>query len=839
MKLQKALYLSGSTLWAVCHIATAEAQSMSPALGAQVTPPASASGQASTPGKSDGVVGADIVVTANKRVQRLNDVGVTAAVASGAQMNQQNIHSLSDLATRIPSLSFADAPNGTPVYTLRGVGFYETSVGAYPSVSVYVDEIPLTFPVLTNHATYDLQRVEVLKGPQGTLFGENATGGAINYIAARPTDTFEAGATGTYGRFNEADFDGYISGPVTSTLKARLSGRVETADGWQVSSSTGARNGKVDNFMGRLQVDWRPVDALRFHFNLSGWKDKSETQAGQYIAQQFQNQNLGVAYGLPVGTFQDPLILAAPFSPNNDRAADWSTSSTLFGPGKRTFADNGMLQASLRIDLDVGDVGTLTSLTAYTKYDENQANDTDGLPFNALVEPLNIAHIRTEYQELRFANGSKRKLRYVIGANYEHDTTYEDQYIDYYESSARIGFGDLFGFPLSVDDLANSQRYRNYAFFSDVEWDVDSKITLHAGARYTSTQDKADICQSDPQGPPYPFGNIIQYFSSVYSGTAFTPYTPGSCVSINVKTTDPTQPAVSYLPYGATGAYLGVLEQHNVSWKVGVDYKFAPGILVYGNVSKGFKGGSFPTITGSTLNQYYPVAQESVLAYEGGVKATLFDRRLQINVAGFYYDYSDKQIRTKLADPVFGQLDVLANIPKSSIKGGEIEITDHLFHNLTLTGSYTYLDAKIDRYVGVDAGGDPNVNFAGTAIPYTPKNQFAISTDYNHSLNDNLSLFFATTLNYRSSTIATLGGSVNPATINASSTPCIYCIKGYALVDGQIGIRNHDSGWQIFLWGKNIFNKYYWTNVVSGYDTVSRFSGRPATYGVTISLKFH
>ena len=786
--------------------------------------------------------GADIVVTANKRVQLLNDVGITASVLGGDALKQQNIHSLADVATHVPSLSYTAAPNGTPVYTLRGVGFYDTSIGAYPSVSIYLDEVPLSFPVLTSHSAFDLQRIEILKGPQGTLFGQNATGGAINYIAEKPTDRLEAGATATYGRFNELDSEAYISGPLTSTLSARLSGRIETADGWQISDSRpDDRNGKKRNYMGRFQLAFKPTSGIRFLLAVNGWKDKSEPEAGQYIAQQFQNENLGVPYGLPVGAFRDPAILATPFSPNNPRAADWSTSSTLYGPGKIPFADNDMIQGSLRSDVDVGDWGTLTSLTAYTHYNERQGNDTDGMALNALDVPLTLGKIDTFYQELRFANNPSNPFRFVLGGNYEWDKVDQQVNIDYANSSATIGFGQLFGYPLSVDTVSNDQRMRNYAFFGNVEYDVIDKLTLKAGIRYTISRDRANICQSDPQAP-YNIGNLLKYFGSLYEGIPFQPYVPGECAAINLDSVAAASgqlvPVVSYLPFGAIGAYKDTLAEDNISWRVGLDYKVTPGTLLYANVSKGYKAGSFPSITGSTLNQYVPVQQESVLAYEGGVKASLLDHALQVDAAVFYYDYRNKQLRTKLNDPTFGQLDVLRNIPKSTIKGFELDFTAHPSKHLTVNAAYTYLNAKIDQFVGVDAGGDSGINFAGTPIPYTPKHQVAVSADYDQPLTDDLTLFFGATINTRSKTIATLGGNVNPTTINAASTNCVYCIKGYTLVDGQIGIRDADNRWSAYIWGKNIFNEYYWTNVVSGYDTVARFAGMPATYGVTVSFSF-
>lgn len=780
----------------------------------------------------------EIVVTANKREQNLNDVGVTAAVLGGEALSQQNLTSLSDIATRVPSLSYAAAPNGTPVYTLRGVGFYETSIGAYPSVSIYLDEIPLSFPVLTSHSTFDLQRVEVLKGPQGTLFGQNATGGAINYIAAKPTDSFEADASFTYGRFNQIDLEGYVSGPLAPGLSARLAGRAEFADGWQKSNSRpGDRNGEVENYMGRFQLAFEPSSSFRLLLNVNGWKDKSETQAGQHIAQQFQNENVGVPFGFPVGAFRDPAVVATPFSPNNARAADWSLSSSLYGPGKIPFADNDMLQASLRADLDVGDFGTITSLTAWTKFNQRQGNDSDGLPLNALDVPLTLGDIETLFQELRFANNPSNPFRFVIGANYERDKVFQQVNIDYPNSSATLGFGTLFGFPLSVDTITNNQKMRTYAFFGNVEYDVADNLTLKAGIRYTDARDKASICQSDPQAP-YNIGNVLKFFGSLYSGQPFQPYVPGECVAINVDSESPANPAVDYLPYGATGGYFNTLREDNVSWRVGADYKASPDILLYANVSKGYKAGSFPSITGSTLNQYVPARQESVLAYEGGIKATLLDRALQLNLAGFYYDYTGKQLRTKLNDPTFGQLDVLRNIPKSSIKGFEVEMTMRPSDYLTFNAAYTFLDAKIDRFVGTNAGGDTGIDFAGTPIPFTPRHQVAFSGNYNPPLSSNLNLLLGATINYRSETIATLGGDVNPSTINAASTNCVYCIGNYALIDAQLGVEDSDGRWRAFIWGKNIGNKYYWTNVVSGYDTVSRFSGRPATYGVTLSYKF-
>lgn len=179
---------------------------------------------------------------------------------SGDTLKAKQVSSFDDIAKLVPSLSYSNTQNGTPVYTLRGVGFYDTSLASYPTVSVYLDEVPLSFPVLTRHSAFDLERIEVLKGPQGTLFGQNATGGAINYIAAKPTRTPTGGLDVGFGRFNTLTAEGYVSGPLSETLSVRVAGRAEIGDGWQTSvSRPGDRNGKQRNYMGRVLLAYDSV----------------------------------------------------------------------------------------------------------------------------------------------------------------------------------------------------------------------------------------------------------------------------------------------------------------------------------------------------------------------------------------------------------------------------------------------------------------------------------------------------------------------------------------------------------------------------------------------------
>jgi iron complex outermembrane receptor protein len=175
----------------------------------------------------------EIIVTANKRQENIQNVGMSITAATGAQLTKLGITDTAQLQKLVPGFLATPTYYGTEVFTIRGVGYQDTSLASSPTVSVYLDEAPLPYASLTNGATLDLQRVEVLKGPQGTLFGQNATGGAINYIANKPTDTFKAGADLDYGNFNTTNVRGFVSGPLLPGLDARLALQAINSGPWQ------------------------------------------------------------------------------------------------------------------------------------------------------------------------------------------------------------------------------------------------------------------------------------------------------------------------------------------------------------------------------------------------------------------------------------------------------------------------------------------------------------------------------------------------------------------------------------------------------------------------------
>lgn len=762
-----------------------------------------ASGTASAPEASSGGALEEIVVTANKREEKIDKVGLTITAIPAQTLQEQHITSLQDVAAAVPGLSFSPTTTNTPIFTLRGIGYNGNSLGAYPAVTVYMDQAPLPFPVMTSHSAFDLQQIEVLKGPQGTLFGENSTGGAINYIAAKPTDHFEAGGDISYGNYNSAEENLYVSGPLSPTVSARLAINAFNQDGWQQSYTGNGTNGEMSYQAGRLIVNWAPSQLVNLSLNVNGWEDKSQPQALQFTAM------------VPADpTTTQPQQLTFPFGPANPRAADW-------GPVQPR-GDRDFYQGALRADITLPDNIVLTSLTTYDNFTQKQATDVDGTSL-ALEDLLkDDGYIHTLSQEVRLA-GTGDAYRWVVGGNYETSTTFENEITDYTDDS-ESNAANLF-----ISESGNTvlQKMRNVAGFVNGEYDLSSQFTVRAGARYTDAKDNATICGYSPGN-----GNVATLFNilgGLLGTVPFTPIGPTSCYTLN-------QNYVPGEPYSST------LKQSNVPWKVGLDFHLDDTTLFYANISRGFKAGSYPSLSAATYKQLVPVTQESVTSYEVGIKAAWWDRRVRFDAATFYYNYKDKQIEGKEADPIFVILNILVNVPKSRVFGSEAQLTVEPIEGLTFTGSTTYLDSRIQDYTGINVLGDKQ-DFAGQSLPFTPLWSGRLDAEYRfHVPYASGEPFVGMTVNGQTSSTAVPGGDeiqipASPVNRVYPGDTYPYLLNAYATVDARLGYAAADN-WKVWLWGKNILDKYYWTNVVTSNDATARFAGFPATYGITFAMKF-
>jgi iron complex outermembrane receptor protein len=875
------------------------------------------------PGPGAGASVGELVVTAEKREESINNVGMSIQAASGDKLIELGIRDTSDLEKIVPGFQATPTYYGTTVFTIRGVGFQDTSLAGSPTVSVYVDEAPLPFSVLTNGASLDLQRVEVLKGPQGTLFGENATGGAINYIAAKPTDTFEAGIDGSYGRFNDADFQGFVSGPVADTLDMRIAARVNESGAWQqgYDNQAGQTIGGQDFINGRVSALWKPTSKFRALLTVSGWRDKGWTQMGQLY---------GIAELSPLAPLA-PAIANYPLAPHNDQAAGWNScvntspydpianqqlgtvlanpNPTVHapaeseGPGSVVQAggqptdceparkNNNYYSATLRMDYDLGGDMTLTSLTSYQSFQRDQAIDGAGM---AIQDYQSVQHgsIWSAFQELRLAGDIGGKGSWIVGANYEHDYSF-DQFLQTYNASTasptlfayNANLGVDVGFPLGPTMPTDVQTTDIYAAYAHAEYPILDNVTLLGGIRFTQENKLGGTCGDD--GGDGTWAYVAYVLQESFGSTSPVLAPAGGCASVG-------QPPTYNSPANGSLFY-AKLDQNNVPWQAGINWKATPNDLLYVNISQGYKGGSFPTVALSTYKQTHPVSQEGLLSYEVGFKSALLDRTLQLNGAFFYYDYDDKQILGAVSDPVFGALPSLVNVPKSHVIGFELSgaYSPDWLKGLTITPGISFQDSRIDKssadtcapppgqtnpatpgYVKCVAGDYYNfdafgqyADFTGEHFPSAPEWQGSVDGQYEWAVRDALNAFVGFTVDFTSSTntffvnrdptpafynagvsgvTPVFGGYVTCAG-TASATPVGPCptnhpndplaVPGYALLDLRAGLMH--GPWLVQIWGRNVTNAWYWTAADHVNDVLLRYTGMPVTYGVSFSYRFH
>lgn len=778
MKYKAMLMLATASIW---YVGPAFAQDAPVAAGERVA-----------------IDGGDIIVTANRREQSLSNVALTVSAFNETQLTQRNVSSVADIAKLVPGLSVSASTNGAPVYSLRGIGINESTLGSTGSVAIYQDQVPLALPIESGGLSLDTERLEVLKGPQGTLYGSNATAGLINFVANKPTDKFEMGAQASYGRFNTGSLEGYVSGPLGETVAARVAARTVQSGDWQKSiSRPGDTLGEQHKYAGRIIVDWKPSSDFLLRLNANGWKDKSDTIGLQYI---------GLGSAVPELTF--PEVAAAPFAPNKARFADWDDSV----PMRR---NDGFWQLSATAEWQFAEGLTLTSTTAYSKLKVDSTYDIDGLGTDPLTGK-DIVVTRQDvdtsakhfYQELRLA-GDMSGINWSVGANYNRDTI-DEFFLQTFGSLSNSAVTGVNGGG-AIDD----QKVRGFAIFGSIEAALTDTLKLSAGIRYAEEKRNFYGCTTD-----FGDGSTTAFFVGVLAnlqreaaGLDPIPAVAGEsgCVTVNAD----------LLP----GPARLTLKEHNVPWNVSLNWRPTDATQFYARVSRGFKSGNFPAQTAPNNTAYRAVVQEEMQAYEVGFRATL-SPAVRIEGAAFLYDYKDKQQRGRIdCECVFGLVTAQINVPKARIKGLEGAVTLRPFEGLTIMGSGTYIDSEVKEYVGFNSDGD-FLDQAGYPLNYTPKWSGNVDVNYTAPINTSLNGFVGANLAYRSKTTADIAGSN------------IYRIDAYTLLDAQLGVEAADGRWKAWVFGNNITNKYYWTNAVHSGDTIIRWPGMPVTYGVALSFKY-
>ncbi len=787
--------LSSVAFAAIClWSGTTQAQTTRPpvASGDQQLPTGTTSQiEASLPGND---ASSDIVVTARKTNERLRDVPIAVTAATSAELAKKGVTSAVDFSKIDASFSFQQSDSGTPVFSIRGIGFLNNTVAASPTASAYVDQVPLPYTLNTKGAILDLDRVEVLKGPQGTLFGQNSTGGAINFIAAKPTSSLQSGGQLTYARFNEIDAEAYVSGPISSTLKARIAARTEQRlDGYQYTYLPGdnRRNGKKDFTTGRLLIDWSPSADFNLEFSASGWRDRSDTPGQQYLGY--------VPNLVPGAPLQAEILPTYPLAPRNNRATEYDLGLSLRN-------NENQYQVAVRADWDVSPELQLTSITSYLHLDVNQPIDADGTSFPDIAYVLDST-VKSFSQELRLASSYGGRFTWVIGGNYQYDNVPESDVFTADQSSTTM----IGPFNFSTQRLQNNQRVSTAAAFANGEYKLTDALSVQAAARYTDQKRDFRGCFFDSGDGT--LGQAFGFLATILSNSPVT-IGPGQCATL-----DASGKPVSIVARS--------LNENNVSWKGGVSWKPDTATLLYASITKGYKAGAFGTLPAIRESQFTPVVQESLVSYELGTKLTVLDRILDVDSSAFYYDYDNKQIQgfVQTGFP-FGNLPALISVPKSRVIGIELNSTLRPIKGVRMTFGATYLNSRVTRsFVTPSPVGD-EVDIKGESFPNAPRWQLIGDAEYDFRLSDRYNGYVGANASYRTASQAQFGEDPR------------FTIPAYALLDLRVGVTTSDGAWGLQVFGRNVTNHLYPVTITRVIDTITQTVGMPATYGLTVSHKF-
>ncbi len=685
---------------------------------------------------------------------------------------------------------------------------------------------------MTRGPMLDIERVEVLKGPQGTLYGRNATGGAINFITKKPTEEFEAGVTGSYGRYEVASGEGYVSGPVTDWMRARLAVKgVNSNDGWQESASRSDKLGEQDKMSARLGLAFDLGDRGDALLTTSYWKDKSDSIAPQFQAGNYAN--LGA-----VADVIRPNEPTAGSIGSDATDAEWMT-------GRTPSYDMENVTGALTVNYDLTDNLQLTSLTSYTDFDDNGSTfdraGIAGIPVSEATAPYqngDIANQTEGYltndfttmessinsfsQELR-VSGEHGIATWVAGVYYSENDVDNVANQSFNLSTSTNGLtGPLLIGNITAIDNTVQQDSTTWAAFASADWLIGDKLTVTTGLRYTDDQIDFKGCTADTGDDTLAgFFNFLTGQVTGGPGNAVA----GGCATFVLPTPD--------APIGPSGQTKRKLDEDSTSWRLAVNYDLNDDTSVYTSYSRGYKSGSFPTLGAFNSNQFKPVKQEQLDAYEIGFKSSLQDGAAQINGAVFYYDYTDKQLLTKIPAPIFGRLFALQNVDDSEVWGVELDALWMPLDGLTLGAAVSWMETEIGQFIGSNQVGD-EINFNGSEFPFSSNWGGTAQAKYEWNLTSNLVAMVAVDANYTGDTQADYKSDDDTDTAgDPYQWDTRFDIDSYTLLNARIGISSADGTWNTYVWGRNLTDEYYYNNVLQASDMLTRYAGKPRTYGLT------
>ncbi|MCF8475248.1 MAG: TonB-dependent receptor [Emcibacter sp.] len=740
----------------------------------------------------------DIVVTAQKRSERLMDVPISMSAMGAEQINQTGIRELKEIADYIPNLQISQGNDFRSTAIIRGVGSQSRNIGFDARVGVYVDGVYMGQSPALNQELLDLERVEVLRGPQGTLFGKNTVAGAISLVTKKPGDELSGQVSANLGNLNYREFKGIVNIPISDTVATKFSVSKTDRDGYVENIITNNKLIEIDTLAYRAQLRVQASDQLEINMSFDGLNSDSLILVGEPLTDMLGN--------FPVSIAPEPRKTAFSFDPSDKR--------DVYG-------------GNIDINYEMDNGYTLKSITGYRKTTAFYTNATDYSP----VDIISIEYTDKYKQfseELQFISPDDQDFTYMVGLYYYHQKAHTqrnvvlgDHLVDaFVEPLYMLGaftpplpaypalpsalVSQLLGFGLPGERVFNNGDVttKSYAAYFNGSYKITDDLKLGIGARY-SIEDKDGLWLLDGRK----------------SGIFFIG-------STGPNPADPT-------------ADIFTRQDKFFAPAASLTYSISEDANVYAKYSSGYKSGGFNLdyINAAELaaNPTLSFNKETVDSFEVGFKGSFMDNRLTLNMAGFYSLYHDYQVQ-QFVDLGGGRTSIrINNAAKVKTKGIEAEVTFHATEKLTFQGSLGILDAYYDKFLG---GGTGGADASGKKLN-APDINMSFSAQYYHDIEAlGATLLLRGDVTHQGGYYTTADNVKVFNTTYGGPVPYGY-IESLTMLNARIGLISNNESWEIYLWGRNLNNdKQAVDDLRDFFNTASNLPNVGRTYGVEAVFNF-
>ncbi|MBC6982593.1 TonB-dependent receptor [Caulobacter sp. 17J80-11] len=797
--------------------------------------PALAFAQAA-PAQDDSAQLEEIVVTAQKREQRLQDVPITVNAFNAEAIEALGAQQMGDLQAFTPGLSVDDNSVTQPKFAIRGIATDDFGIGTEPSAAVFIDGV---YSARTGGALIffdDLERVEVLKGPQGTLFGRNAAAGAISITTRKPSYEFEGDLQARIGNYGKTQLTGMINVPLSDTVALRVNGLYNKRDGWLKDAATGEDLDREGNWSGRAALRWRPTDSTDIQLSWDHDDTDKDGPAAVGIGP------FAMSGGDPFGPFANDVI-----SSHETRVLDGLT---------------------LNARHDFGDV-TLTSITSWKKFETANREDEDGTNIPELYfDTENREENKSFSQELRLSHDGDR-FHWIAGVSYFQEDAYQSSVttaltdsIDTVIDNVLVSMGgspislfhtlDSFGLPVlgttwteAFEDWGDN---RSWAAYGDLTWAATDKLNLTVGLRYTDDERTFSWLNGAHVAPGL---EAAVAPGAAYNAILGGPFFPDAAM-IDANTfynTLASLPPPLGMGLGATGDIVfeqGALEGvkfkrkasfNDLSPRFVVDYKVTPDMMVFGSIARGYKAGGFNSLA---INSYFE--PESVWNYEGGVKSEWLNHRLRVNASAYYFQYDNRQQISLVSGGLVPQYQTLTG--DSEAWGVDLEAVWKVTPNLTITESAGYIDSTWIERTEFPLSGPVDISGQPTGEPNL---KMATGVHYERDVANLGEVFFDASYSYVSAPRKNDASYGQRMVLESVLGLVDYSKLGSLddsrnLVNARIGWNSPDGRYTASVWAENLLDE----RTVASLNTISATSlgtpyvrlDQPRFWGVQLGVHF-